>query len=154
MRFASCINFNNIYETVAQNFSNLCAIPHYNFIFHSELYNDIIDFHELFVEKGVDSVNLIVNHVTEDLIRKDISAVSRPGDRSWMQLQIRRKDKPECFSESEPWKGINKCGSAVWWWYWFHFKSRLRTEKEKAWLYHQSHWPKSNLLHENYANFL
>ena len=43
--------------------------------------NDIIDFHELFVEKGFDSVNLIVNHVTEDLIRKNISEVSRPGDR-------------------------------------------------------------------------
>ena len=43
--------------------------------------NDIIDFYELFVEKGFDSVNLIVNRVTEDLIRKDISEVSRPGDR-------------------------------------------------------------------------
>ena len=43
--------------------------------------NDIIDFYELSVEKGFDSVNLIANHVTEDLIRKDISEVSRSGDR-------------------------------------------------------------------------
>ena len=35
----------------------------------------------IIVEKGFDPVNLIVNHVTEDLIRKDISEVSRPGDR-------------------------------------------------------------------------
>ena len=34
--------------------------------------NDIIDFYKLFVEKGFDSVNLIVNHVTKDLIRSQI----------------------------------------------------------------------------------
>ena len=39
------------------------------------------DFYELFVEKRFDSVNLIVNYVTEDIIRKDNSDVSRPGDR-------------------------------------------------------------------------
>ena len=75
--------------------------------------NDIIDFYELFVEKGFDSLNLIVNHVTEDLIHKDISEVSRPGDRCKILDAIANETKPECFSESEPWIGITKCGSAV-----------------------------------------
>ena len=116
--------------------------------------NDIIDFYELFVEKGFDSVNLTVNHVTEDLIRKVISEVSRPGDRCKILDAIANEKKRQNLNvsvkvnlgegstnvaqQSDGGTGSTSSQDLEW----------------KRQRHHQSHWPKSNLLHENYANFL
>ena len=43
--------------------------------------NGIIDHFELFTEKGFDSINLVVDYVTEDRLRADFPEISRPGDR-------------------------------------------------------------------------
>ena len=42
--------------------------------------NGIIDHFELFTEKGFDSINLVVDYVTEDRLCADFPEISRPGD--------------------------------------------------------------------------